>query len=185
NVLSEFMRPAPSLKVVAWLDAQASEQVWVCAISRAEIELGVALLPDGQRKLGLHMAAQAMFAEEFVGRCLSFDGQAAIHYAGIVVARTRLGHPISGHLKKSSRASSSARSRTVSDETYQIDRRGANEHATPQSDCAVGFSRCPSVEDAQIAAIALTHGLTLATRNERDFAWIDGLLVVNPWQAAT
>ncbi|MGR2912685.1 hypothetical protein [Acidithiobacillus ferrivorans] len=34
-----------------------------------------------------------------------------------------------------------------------------------------------SVEDAQIAAIALTHGLTLATRNERDFAWIEDLSV--------
>lgn len=38
-----------------------------------------------------------------------------------------------------------------------------------------------SVEDAQIAAIALCGGLTLATRNVRDFAGIKGLDVVNPW----
>jgi len=132
NVLSEIMRPMPDTEVVAWLDAQPSDQVWVCAVTRAEIELGIALLPDGQRKLRLQMAARGMFAGDFAGRCLPFDEEAAITYAAIVASRTRLGRPI-------------------------------------------------SVEDAQMAAIALTHGLCLATRNEQDFAAIEGLSVVNPW----
>ncbi|MBN1630046.1 MAG: type II toxin-antitoxin system VapC family toxin [Thermoleophilia bacterium] len=38
-----------------------------------------------------------------------------------------------------------------------------------------------SVEDAQIAAVALALGLTLATRNVADFAGIEGLQVVNPF----
>ena len=38
-----------------------------------------------------------------------------------------------------------------------------------------------SVEDALIAAIALVHGMKLATRNSRDFAHIDGLELINPW----
>ncbi|MEY4979257.1 MAG: hypothetical protein RLZZ352_1527 [Pseudomonadota bacterium] len=36
--------------------------------------------------------------------------------------------------------------------------------------------------DAQIAAIALAHGLCLVTRNTKDFAGIAGLSIVNPWQ---
>ncbi len=132
NVLSEFMRPAPSTQLVTWLDAQPVGQVWVSAITRAEIELGVALLPDGERKRGLHMAASAMFREEFAGRCLPFDESAATSYASVVALRARLGRPI-------------------------------------------------SVEDAQIAAIALVRGLVLATRNTRDFELIEGLRVVNPW----
>ena len=41
-----------------------------------------------------------------------------------------------------------------------------------------------STEDAQIAAIALTAGLTVATRNTKDFENIDGLTLANPWQSA-
>ena len=37
--------------------------------------------------------------------------------------------------------------------------------------------------DGQIAAIALTHGMVLATRNVRDFRSI-GLVLVNPWAGA-
>ncbi|MEF3169463.1 MAG: type II toxin-antitoxin system VapC family toxin [Deltaproteobacteria bacterium] len=136
NVLSEFMRPAPAPRVVTWLDAQPVDQVWISAITRAEIELGIALLPDGQRKSGLQMAAMAMFMEDFAGRCLPFDESAATRYAGIVAMRIRLGRPI-------------------------------------------------SIEDAQIAAIALAHGLILATRNTGDFESIEGLSVVNPWLATS
>lgn len=41
-----------------------------------------------------------------------------------------------------------------------------------------------SVEDAQIASIARANGLSIATRNVKDFANILGLVVLNPWQAA-
>lgn len=41
-----------------------------------------------------------------------------------------------------------------------------------------------SVEDGQIAAIAVASGLTLATRNTTDFAGIEGLRLINPWLAA-
>lgn len=39
-----------------------------------------------------------------------------------------------------------------------------------------------STEDALIAAIALTHGYPLVTRNTRDFLHIDGLTLYNPWE---
>jgi hypothetical protein len=38
-----------------------------------------------------------------------------------------------------------------------------------------------TTEDAQIAAIALSHNLPLATRNAKDFLHIDGLMLYNPW----
>lgn len=42
-----------------------------------------------------------------------------------------------------------------------------------------GFSI--TTEDAQIAAIAIQHKLTLATRNTKDFLHIAELTLVNPW----
>ncbi|MBI3478863.1 MAG: type II toxin-antitoxin system VapC family toxin [Nitrosomonadales bacterium] len=39
-----------------------------------------------------------------------------------------------------------------------------------------------SVEDAQIASIARANSLSIATRNVKDFANIQGLAVFNPWQ---
>ena len=41
-----------------------------------------------------------------------------------------------------------------------------------------------STEDAQIAATALAAGLTVATRNTKDFENIDGLTLANPWSGA-
>jgi toxin FitB len=38
-----------------------------------------------------------------------------------------------------------------------------------------------STKDALIAAIALTYGYPLATRNTKDFLHINGLILQNPW----
>lgn len=38
-----------------------------------------------------------------------------------------------------------------------------------------------SVEDAQIASVARSNGLSIATRNGKDFSDIEGLVVINPW----
>ncbi len=37
-----------------------------------------------------------------------------------------------------------------------------------------------AMADAQIAAICLAHGASLATRNEKDFEGL-GLVIINPW----
>lgn len=93
NVLSELMRPRPHPAVVAWVDAHTAE-AWVSAVTRAEIELGIALLPDGKRREVIASAARRMFEEDFAGRCLPFDCQAAGHFARLVAGRHQIGRPI-------------------------------------------------------------------------------------------
>lgn len=95
NVLSELMRPAPDPHLVRWLDARPAGEVWICALTIAEIRLGILRLPDGKKKALLLDRAEQMFQEDFHDRCLPFDCEAAFEYAVIVDQRNRQGHPIS------------------------------------------------------------------------------------------
>jgi len=95
NVLSELMRPQPAAQVMAWFDGRAGTAFFITAITRAEILLGIDLLPAGRRRDALAEAARRMFEQDFGGRCLPFDEHAAGIYARVVAERTRAGQPIS------------------------------------------------------------------------------------------
>jgi toxin FitB len=95
NVLSEPMRAAPDHRVLAWLDAQDPGTLFTSAITKAEILLGVAALPSGKRKSALQTQVNAVFAEDFAGRCIAFDESAAEPYAKLIAARNRAGLPMS------------------------------------------------------------------------------------------
>ncbi len=94
NVVSELMRPSPTPAVVDWMAARPAASLFTTALTQAEILRGLRLLADGQRRRGLSAAAEAMFAEDFADRVLSFDQPAARSYAEIAVARKAMGRPI-------------------------------------------------------------------------------------------
>ena len=95
NILSEMMRARPDPHVMSWLNRQRPNQIYVSAITQAEMLLGVALLPTGKRRTSLATQIDALFAEDFAHRCLPFDSQAASHYAQIVSDRHKSGKPVS------------------------------------------------------------------------------------------
>ena len=53
NVVSALMQQQPDATVVDWLDRQPAEYIWLNAIAVFETRYGLALLPNGQRKIGL------------------------------------------------------------------------------------------------------------------------------------
>ncbi len=95
NVLSELMRPEPANTVIEWLDRQAAADIYLAAITVAEVLYGVARLPAGRRKAELAARVEAMLSEDFDHRVAAFDEVAAAHYADIAVRRERAGRPIS------------------------------------------------------------------------------------------
>ncbi|MGH9615600.1 MAG: type II toxin-antitoxin system VapC family toxin [Acidobacteriaceae bacterium] len=95
NVLSELMRPNPSLRVIAWMRQRPRPQMSVTAITEAEIFYGVELLPLGKRRSQFLREAESMFAEDFGGRTLPFDSEAARLYGKIASTRRAIGKPIS------------------------------------------------------------------------------------------
>ncbi len=131
NILSELMNPIPSPAVVEFVNKTPSNEAFICVVTRAEIELGIALMPEGKRRNTLRTNSLALF-DMFKGRCLPFEERAATIYAQLFATRKRSGRPM-------------------------------------------------SKEDAQIAAIALTHDFIVATRNSKNFQGIQGLTLINPW----
>ena len=95
NVLSEIAKPGAAPQVLAWFDRQPRLDLFLTALTQAEILYGIAALPPGKRKSGLEQAARTTFEQDFEGRILPFDLDAAQEYASIAVARRRSGRPIS------------------------------------------------------------------------------------------
>jgi predicted nucleic acid-binding protein len=89
NVVSEPLRHAPEVRVIEWIDAQPLETLYLSAITVAELRAGVALLPAGKRRTGLHDNLEKRVLPLFVGRVLPFDMACTNAYAELMAkART-------------------------------------------------------------------------------------------------
>lgn len=95
NVISELIRQVPDDRVVTWLDSFPVGDVFITAVTAAELQYGVARLPDGRRKTTLMTTVAELLAEEFHDQVLPFGVHAAAHYVDIAAARERQGLPIS------------------------------------------------------------------------------------------
>lgn len=95
NVVSEPMRPSPSAAVMAWLSRKPENgHFFVTAITVAEVLFGLELLPRGKRHDKMLAQAHATFTEDFAGRVLPFDEDAAHAFPGIAASRRAQGRPI-------------------------------------------------------------------------------------------
>lgn len=94
NVISEPMKTDSAPTVIAWLDRQAAETLYLTAISLAELLVGIAALPDGKRKDGLGALLEAFLSGLFDSRILPFDQSAAAAYAPLVVRARSAGRAI-------------------------------------------------------------------------------------------
>jgi predicted nucleic acid-binding protein len=88
NVVSEPMKANASQTVVAWLDQQAAETLYLTAVSLAELLVGVEMTPAGKRREGIGAALGELLSRLFGARILPFDESAAKAYAALV-ARAR------------------------------------------------------------------------------------------------
>jgi len=132
NVVSELMKSVPSSVVLQWVDSQERKELFVSAVTQAEILYGLERLPAGRRRNLFAEVVDQIFSTDFHNRVLPFDERCAHSYARIAIHRQRLGRPIS-----------------------QL--------------------------DAMIAAIALSNGCAIATRDSTGFEHC-GLKLLNPWQ---
>lgn len=91
NVISELLRAAPSPAVIAWLDAQPAESLFLGMVTLAELHYGIVVLSDGAKKRSLQQAPVTRILPLFAGRILTLDEAATAAYGELRANARRQG----------------------------------------------------------------------------------------------
>ena len=91
NVISALIRRTPDPAVVAWLDRQPQESIWITSISVFEARSGFCLLRSSARRQELEAAFARLLEEAVENRVLDFDTSAAAAAAELAAARQEAG----------------------------------------------------------------------------------------------
>lgn len=83
NVVSEIMRPAPDPRVIAWFRENAGQQLYLTAITEAELLYGVGL-----------MTIKRILNMELRTPVLPFESADASFFAMVAVWRRQVGRPV-------------------------------------------------------------------------------------------
>jgi len=94
NVLSALMQQPPEPQVVAWLDRQSAESIWITSVPLFEARYGLELLPAGHRKTTLQERFGSLLQDDLENRVLVFDANAANEAAALAASRKAIGRPV-------------------------------------------------------------------------------------------
>lgn len=94
NVVSEVMRPAPNGGVLAWLDSQQAETLYITSITWAELTLGLESMSAGKRKNSLVESLKTIRSEIFGDRIMPFDEAAAMQYGKLMAMTLKKGQSL-------------------------------------------------------------------------------------------
>lgn len=95
NIISNVTKPVPSNALILWMSDQADEDLFISALSIAEIRRGILAKKDSRKRRELETwfsgstGPQALFA----GRVLAFDAAAALVWARLMSEGTASGRP--------------------------------------------------------------------------------------------
>lgn len=95
NIISNIVKPTPSETLLAWMDDQPDQNLFISALTIAELRRGILELPGGRRRQGLESwfngpeGPQSLFA----GRVLVFDERAALLWGKLMAEGTVRGRP--------------------------------------------------------------------------------------------
>ena len=95
NIISNVIKPNPSTTLLAWMAEQADTDLFISALTIAEIRRGLLEKPAGRKRALLEAwfngpeGPQALFP----GRVLPFDEKAALIWARLMADGTAKGRP--------------------------------------------------------------------------------------------
>ncbi len=65
NVVSELMRRAPHPAIVSWVAERPTSNVFLTAVTEAELRFGLAVMPPGKRRDGVRTGLERMMGTGF------------------------------------------------------------------------------------------------------------------------
>jgi predicted nucleic acid-binding protein len=95
NIISNITRPNPSASLLAWMEEQSDNDLFISALTIGEVQRGVLEKPKGKKRALLEAwftgpeGPQALFA----GRVLPFDEKAGLIWARLMAEGTAKGRP--------------------------------------------------------------------------------------------
>ena len=92
NVISELAEPRPDPHVRDWLLNQYAEELYLSAITVAEVRYGILAMPPGRRADALSHWWERVVRDDFAGRVLPFDTLVANRWAEIAAKALKAGH---------------------------------------------------------------------------------------------
>ncbi|MDR3417658.1 MAG: type II toxin-antitoxin system VapC family toxin [Nevskia sp.] len=95
NVLSELRRPRPEPKVVAFVEKQPLERLYVSAVSLAEIRFGIERLTDANRRAELNDWLTLKLRPMFEQRVLQVTEDVMFKWRLLVEEGRKMGHTFS------------------------------------------------------------------------------------------
>jgi predicted nucleic acid-binding protein len=95
NVISELWKVKPDPGVLAWVDAQTVETLYLSAITVAELRFGLATMPEGKQRSIYQDRLEQEVLPAFTGRVLPFDLNASQAYADLMARAKAEGKAIS------------------------------------------------------------------------------------------
>jgi predicted nucleic acid-binding protein len=94
NVISELWKAEPDPNVLAWIDAQMVETLYLSTITIAELRFGLATMPEGKRRTIYQDRLEREVLPAFSGRVLPFDLDASQAYAKLMAQAKEAGKVI-------------------------------------------------------------------------------------------
>lgn len=95
NILSELRRPKPERKVLAFVEAQPLEQLYISAVTLAEIRFGIEILPDVRRRSELNDWLAHKVRPMFDQRVLPITEDVMLKWRLMVEEGRKTGHTFS------------------------------------------------------------------------------------------
>lgn len=94
NVVSEWVKPRPDPRVVAWLAGLDEDAAFLSVVTIAELQHGIERLAASRRRQQLGAWLEDELLQRFEDRVLPIDVRIARGWAAIVARRERAGRPV-------------------------------------------------------------------------------------------